>query len=131
MIALDTSAIVAIACREPESDRYNALIATKEALVGTPTLLEARMVLERKIPGFADAFLTGFLGNAAVHPLAFTLEMVTAATDAFRRYGKGRGHPAQLNFGDCLAYAVAKAEQVPLLYKGTDFASTDIAAAAP
>ncbi len=130
MIALDTSAIVAIACREPESDRFNALIATQEAFVGSPTLLEARMVLERNIPDFADAFFTSFLATQVIHPVAFTLEMFAAAAAAFREYGKGRGHPAQLNFGDCLSYAVAKVEEVPLLYKGADFARTDIAAAA-
>lgn len=56
--------------------------------------------------------------NAASH--------LSAARDAFDRYGKGRGHPAQLNFGDCLVYGFAKAEGLPLLFKGNDFAQTDI-----
>jgi ribonuclease VapC len=57
--------------------------------------------------------------------------MYRIAIEAFDRFGRGRGHPAKLNFGDCMAYAVAKAHQVPLLYKGDDFAKTDIATALP
>ena len=56
---------------------------------------------------------------------------IGAASDAFDRFGKGIGHPAKLNFGDCMAYAVAKVHDVPLLYKGTDFAQTDIRPALP
>lgn len=129
MIALDTSALVAIACAEPEEEEFNRLIAVKSALVGTPTLLEARMVLSTLMPDYAEVFIANLLDRPAIHPVAFTLDTYWAAVDAFDRYGKGRGHPARLNFGDCLAYAIAKAHDVPLLYKGADFAHTDIAAA--
>ena len=129
MIALDTSAIVAIACSEPEEEAFNRLISTKEAVVGTPTLLEARMVLESKLPEFADQFMQSFLDTRFIHPVAFSLSMHFEAMEAFRRFGKGRRGPAGLNFGDCISYAVAKFHDAPLLYKGDDFARTDISSA--
>lgn len=131
MIALDTSAIVAIALSEDEEERFNRVIATREALVGTPTLVEARMVLTREIPAFVEAYIHDFIGRPSIHPVAFNLAMFEAAAAAFDAYGKGRGHPARLNFGDCMAYAVAKVHDAPLLYKGSDFAHTDIRAALP
>ena len=131
MIALDTSAIIAIACAEPEEAAFNGLIARREALVGTPTLLETRMVLATKMPDYADTFLSSLLKRPSIHPVAFTLDMYRAATDAFRHFGKGRENPAGLNFGDCMAYAVAKVHGAPLLYKGDDFQKTDIASALP
>ena len=82
MIALDTSAIVAIALGEPEEDEFSREIASREALVGTPTLLEVRVVLTQKIDD-ADAFITKFLEPYQVHPVAFSLKMFLAASDAF------------------------------------------------
>jgi ribonuclease VapC len=73
MIALDTSAIVAIACAEPEEEAFNRLISLREALVGTPTLLETRLVLESKLPEFADEFMESFLDSRFIHPVAFSL----------------------------------------------------------
>lgn len=131
MIALDTSAIIAIACAEPEEDAFNGLIAKHEALIGTPILLETRMVLATKMPEYADTFVASLLKRPSIHPVAFTLDMYRAATDAFRRYGKGRQNPAGLNFGDCMAYAVARVHGAPLLYKGDDFRQTDIPPAFP
>lgn len=131
MIALDTSAIVAIALDEEEEEPFNKLIAAREALVGTPTLLEARLVLTSRIPNHADQFLDRFMRRPSVHPVAFSLPMYHAAVDAFDRFGKGKGHPAKLNICDCMAYAVARHHDVPLLYKGDDFSKTDIARAFP
>ncbi len=130
MIALDSSAIVAIALREPEADHYLDVIALRQAIIGAPTLVETHLVLSRRTHAFHD-FLRRFVSPPVVHLIAFTPEMYAVATDAFDRYGKGRGHRAQLNFGDCLAYAVAKARDVPLLYKGADFGRTDIRPAFP
>ena len=105
---------------------FNRLIAVEQGIVGTPTLLETRMVLTARIPSQTDQFVGGLLGRPSIHPVAFTLEMYSAAVEAFRRYGKGGGHPAALNFGDCLSYAVASVHRLPLLYKGEDFGRTDI-----
>jgi ribonuclease VapC len=76
-------------------------------------------------PGLAR--LDAFLAEAEIETLPFTAAHATAARDAFLRYGKGR-HPAGLNFGDCMSYAVAKMEGRPLLFKGDDFRQTDIEA---
>ena len=129
MIALDSSAIVAIALEEPEVGDFKALIARFEALVGTPTLFESYLVLEQRIPGAADEFLSSFIKRPSMHPVAFNLPMYQLARDAFKAFGKGKGHPAKLNFGDCMSYAVAKFHDVPLLFKGDDFRLTDIRAA--
>jgi ribonuclease VapC len=131
VIALDSSAIVAIAVREPEADSFLDVIGARSAVIGAPTLVETHLVLSRKAPGVFGDFLRGFVIPPHVRVIDFTAEMYHLATDAFDRYGKGRGHRAQLNFGDCLAYAVAKAKDVPLLYKGADFAHTDIRPALP
>jgi ribonuclease VapC len=71
------------------------------------------------------------LENAGVLAIPFDEAMTKAAFEAFRRFGKGQGAPAQLNFGDCAAYALAKLRNEPLLFKGDDFARTDIARALP
>lgn len=130
MIALDTSAIVAIALAEAESDEFCRRIAKEGAVVGIPTLLETRLALASRIDG-ADQFVRMFLVPLEIQTVDFTLEMYRLAAEAFDRYGKGRGHRAQLNYGDCLAYGVAKARSLPLLFKGGDFALTDIRPALP
>lgn len=129
MIAIDTSAVVAIALEESEKDAYTDEIALNGGVVGTPTLFECRMVLSSKMGRFADRFMSQFIQRPSVHPVPFTLDMYRVAADAFERFGKGRGHPAGLNFGDCMAYAVAKQHKAPLLYKGDDFSRTDIRSA--
>ncbi|GEP05658.1 type II toxin-antitoxin system VapC family toxin [Methylobacterium oxalidis] len=126
MIALDTSAIVAIAMEEAEGDLFEEIVVARSAIVAPPTLLEARMVLTARVPDFAPRFLDNLVGWPSVTVVPFTLDMYRAASDAFLRFGKGRGHRAQLNFGDCLAYAVARTHAAPLLFKGDDFVHTDI-----
>lgn len=105
-IVVDTSAIIAILRNEPEKDRFvDALLAANPRFMSAVSLQEAAMVI------------AGRLGDAA-------------AREAFLRFGKGR-HAASLNFGDCAAYALARANQLPLLFKGGDFGQTDIVAAVP
>jgi len=128
-IALDSSAIVAIALEEAEHSDFSALIARHEALVGTPTIFETYLVLEQRNPVAGVDFLNAFIRRPSVHPVAFTLEMYRHAQEAFENFGKGKGHPAKLNFGDCMSYAVAKFHDVPLLFKGDDFRLTDVRAA--
>ena len=98
-------------------------------LIGAPTMVEAAIVLRRLLPedgqDALDAFITGY--NMTLIP--FTARHIGAARTAIERFGKGR-HPASLNFGDCMSYAVARVENEPLLFKGNDFAHTDITAAA-
>lgn len=86
------------------------------------------MVLEGKYSGDAGAYLDQFLSRAKVEIVPFDKEQLLVARAAFRRFGKGR-HPAALNFGDCAAYALAQWTGEPLLYKGLDFAATDVPSA--
>jgi len=125
LIAVDTSALVAVALGEPERADFNLCIARHGALIGTPTLLELSLVLTTRLHGGADAFLDGLLRLPGIHPVDFSLDLSRAASEACLRFGRGR-HPAGLNFGDCMAYAVARVHDVPLLFKGDDFARTDI-----
>lgn len=84
------------------------------------------MVLGSLMPTFADTFIDRFIATPSVRPVSFGVEAYRAAAYAFQRYGKGQGHAACLNFGDCLSYAVAKVHAVPLLFKGNDFVHTDL-----
>ena len=131
MIALDSSALVAIAVLEPEAEDFVNLIAVQPCIVGTPTVLETSMVVRDRSGDEGIAVLERILARKEIRVLPFDLIHLTLARQAFGKYGKGQGHSAQLNFGDCMAYAVAKRENVPLLYKGNDFTQTDIEPAFP
>ena len=126
---VDSSVLVAILLREPEADRYIDFIGIDGTCkVAAPTLLETSLVLAgRHGPAILEK-LDAYLSGASVETLAFTADHAAIARQAFLRFGKGR-HPASLNYGDCISYAVAKLEDMPLLYKGEDFTQTDIEAA--
>lgn len=126
MIVIDTSALIAIAFEEPEGEPFIREIARRGAIVATTTLVEASTVLSRMEEEVATRFLDGIVGRPSIRIVAFSLEMYEVARAAYRLYGKGLGHPAKLNLGDCLSYAVAKVHDLPLLFKGADFAHTDI-----
>jgi ribonuclease VapC len=98
------------------------------AVIGAPTLLETAMVLSFFTRQDARLALMTALRRLRVEVVPFSEEHYDVAAEAFLRYGKGR-HPAGLNFGDCMSYAVAAMSGLPLLYAGEDFALTDIAAA--
>jgi ribonuclease VapC len=129
LIALDSSALVAIVLVEPEADDFARVIGRQKCMVGWPTILETSLVLRTSSQEVSGGpFLEALLARPNVQALAFDRVLYRAARYAFEQYGKGR-HPARLNFGDCMAYAVAKAHGVPLLYKGADFSHTDITSA--
>ena len=130
MIALDTSALVAIAVDEPEAKIFAEVLANNRCVIAAPTLFELHMVLRDRAGDVGLQFLEALMNRRNVQRVDFTEAHFRLAASAFDRYGKGQGHSAKLNFGDCMAYAVAKAHEVPLLYKGADFAQTDIASAA-
>jgi ribonuclease VapC len=123
---LDSSALVAILFKEPEAERLAGMIRdTDTTAIAAPTLLETAIVAEgRTLPGMAEK-LDALLGAIRPEIVPFTAEHVSLARDAWRRYGKGR-HKAGLNLGDCFAYALAKERGQALLFKGDDFAATDI-----
>jgi ribonuclease VapC len=126
VIVVDTSALIAILLAEPEARSFGQIIYTASpALVAAPTLLEYHMVADshaRRSGVSPDTVIEGL--GLIVEP--WTIEHLHVARAAFRRFGKGQGHPAQLNYGDCMSYALAKAMNVPLLFKGGDFALTDV-----
>jgi ribonuclease VapC len=127
---VDASAIVAILNREPEADAFaDAIEASGAAVTSGIAVFEAALGLCRTRHASveeATADVEEFLSIAGVACAAITLEETRTALIAFARYGKGRGHPAQLTLGDCFAYAVARNRGLPLLFKGNDFTGTDI-----
>ena len=126
---LDSSVIVAIALREPGYEELVAKLRLAEVIgVGAPTLTETGMVLSTRLGTEPQGLLDRFLRDFGVVSVAFGEEHWREALEAFRRFGKGR-HPAALNFGDCLSYAVARLAGHPLLFVGEDFSRTDIEAA--
>ncbi len=126
---IDTSALLAILLREPDAERYERAIAGAwPRRISTVALLEAAMVVESRGGAAAGEELDELLARAEVELVAVTPEQAVAARRAWRRFGRGN-HPAKLNFGDCFAYALASTTGEPLLFKGEDFARTDIEAA--
>jgi ribonuclease VapC len=128
-MVLDSSAIVAIELQEPGFESLVDRIRDADAvLIGLPTMFETAMVLTGRRVRDARPWLRGFLQSVDAEAVPFTEAHLNAAMEAFLRFGKGR-HPAALNFGDCMSYAVAKVANMPLLYVGNDFPQTDIAPA--
>lgn len=123
---LDTSAVVAVFCQEPDFEALLDKLATAEGLgMGTPTIVETAIVLTARLRQDATGLLERFLQEFAVEPVPFGVPHWREAHDAYVRFGKGR-HRAQLNLGDCMSYATAKLARRPLLCVGNDFARTDI-----
>lgn len=126
MIVVDTSAWVAIILDEPEKSLFLERIASVDTrYTSAATLLEARMVLYRRSSDLIALFDRLILRmRAQIEPV--TASQSDIAFEAFRRYGKGTGNKAGLNFGDCFAYALAIERNAPLLFKGDDFLHTDV-----
>lgn len=125
-MVLDTSAMISILLREPGSEELIGCISRSAiVVVGAPTVVETAIVLSAKLKRDARPIVDGFLREAEVEVIPFSREHYEIAVEAFQRYGKGR-HPAALNFGDCLTYAMAYLPQFPLLATGNDFPQTDL-----
>ena len=128
-MVIDTSALVAIAFNEAEAPALELRIAEDPVrLISAATILEAAMVIETRLGEIGGSELDLWLHKAAVEIVPADANYADCARRAWRRFGKGR-HPAGLNFGDCFAYALARLSEEPLLFKGSDFAQTDIQAA--
>ena len=130
MMALDSSALLAIVLEEPEKPRFANEVAHTDCIIGAPNVLEAQLAAFARGGEQSLRSLRYLLAQPTIEIADFTDRHAQVAFDAFERFGRGR-HPAKLNFGDCMAYAVAKLANAPLLYKGGDFALTDIRAALP
>ncbi len=130
MIVADTSALVAVLFGEPEREGFLDLIeSSAPVLLSTPSVLETRMVVHGRKGERAVVLAEDFLRQACFEWVAPDAAQTDAAYAAFVAFGKGSGHPAGLNFGDVFSYALAKVRGVPLLFKGEDFAHTDIESA--
>jgi ribonuclease VapC len=129
MIVIDTSALIAVLNHEPERTAfYQAIVAADRCLVSAVTYQEAGHVLiaKRGVNGLYD--LEDFLALIKAEIIPHDMHLAALALEAFRRYGKGIDPKARLNFCDCAVYALAKAMQAPLLFKGEDFTETDLRA---
>ena len=131
MIVVDSSALIAILRREPEADNFLHIMAEADGcMLSSVTWLEISMVLAGRT-GDAESWteLDALISRARIEIVAQDTELAEAARTAFLNYGRGR-HPAALNLGDCASYALAKQRSLPLLFKGNDFARTDLQSAA-
>ena len=127
---VDASAIVAILTGEPEADTLaDILDAARLPITSAVAVFEAVLgICRKRHASVAEAQddVREFLETAGIQTVSITDREADGALEAFARYGMGRGHPAQLNMGDCFAYATAKNYRASLLFKGEDFTKTDI-----
>jgi len=129
-VVVDSSAILAILLDEPEADALiRILAATPHCRMSAFSFLETAIVIEAKKGGAGGRELDLFLHKAQIEVVSFDAEQSQLARDGWQKYGKGR-HPAGLNIGDCCSYALAVSSGEPLLFKGDDFARTDVKIAA-
>jgi len=129
-VIVDSSALVAILKREPERQEFTqALKDTAEVRISAATYFEASIVVDSARDPIASRMLDDLIENCKIEIEPVTPEQARIARQAYRDYGRGSGHKANLNFGDCFAYALARVKREPLLYKGDDFVHTDIRSA--
>ncbi len=128
-MVLDTSALIAIHTEEPGfRELFQKVDEARTVLIGAPTVFETAVVMSSRSKVDARLALSHGLRRMRATIVPFTEEHYEAAATAFMRFGKGR-HPAGLNFGDCMSYAVAVVSGLPLLYTGKDFSLTDVRSA--
>lgn len=127
MTVVDSSALVAVLKQEPDALLIAQALATQGSLlIAAPTYLECGVVVLSKLGSAGLAELEGLTTHLRLDIVPFDSALARIGFEAFRRYGRGTGHRAQLNFGDCFSYALAKSRNLPLLFKGDDFIHTDI-----
>jgi ribonuclease VapC len=128
-VIVDSSAIVAVLRREAEADRFAGLLAaTSQLKMSAATYVELACVVDRRIGPLGLARLDEFLEGLQIAIVDFTAQQAQLARYAYVTFGKSH-HDAALNFGDCFTYALAKETGEPLLFKGNDFAKTDVSSA--
>lgn len=128
---VDSSALVAILREEPDWKTLRSKIVYSEKLprMTSPNYVETAVVIDGSRNPATSRKLDDLLEELEIEVVAFTPQQARVAREAYRDFGKGSGHPARLNFGDCMAYALARSERAPLLFVGNDFTHTDIEAA--
>src|ERR1700680_2657614 len=129
---IDTSALIAILRDEPEAAAYAKAIETAiSRRMSAANFVEAAIVIDGSRDPVASRRFDDLVREASLIIEPITEAQARIARDAYRDFGKGSGHPAKLNFGDCFAYALAKVTGEPLLFKGEDLAHTDVTPALP
>jgi ribonuclease VapC len=124
---IDTSVVVAIVRREPGYRAYlDAMAGSDTRLISAANYVEAAIVLDQAADAVVRATLDDLLRELEIQIAPVSGEQARLARQAHHQFGRGRGHPAGLNFGDCFAYALARERNEPLLYKGDEFSHTDI-----
>lgn len=128
-MVIDTSALLTILFAEKDAERFEEAIAEDSVrLISAATVLETAIVVEARLGEAGGREFDLLLHKAEIDVVGVVADQVEVARQAYRRFGKGR-HPAGLNFGDCFSYALSKTSGEPLLFKGDDFARTDVEAA--
>jgi ribonuclease VapC len=131
-VIVDSSAVVAVVRQEADAwILHRALIGARRARMSAANFVEAAVVVDGARDPVASRELDRYLEQMDVEVVAFTPDQARIARDAYRDFGRGSGHPAKLNLGDCFAYALAKDTGEPLLYTGDDFGHTDVIPAVP
>jgi ribonuclease VapC len=126
-MVVDSSALLAILLNEPEAEEFASILKnSKLKIIAAPTYLETCMAAKPKLGPRAIDEIKYLMDLAVIETIDFTVDASELAVKTFLKFGKGQGHPAQLNFGDCMSYAVSKLEGLPLLFKGDDFSQTDV-----
>lgn len=127
---LDTSALIAILRDEPEAPRFaTAIERAVHRRISAVNYVEAAAVIDGSRDPIASRRFDELIREAEIAIEPVTETQVRIARHAYRDFGKGSGHPAKLNFGDCFAYALAKVKREPILFKGDDFSQTDVTSA--
>lgn len=126
---VDSSVIIAIVLEEPEQEMFNAILAqSNDSKLSAGSWIELAAVMTNRAAILAPT-IDRLMAHFQIEIAAVTADQARIGHEAYRRYGRGSGHPARLNFGDCFAYALSRATGEPLLFKGDDFSQTDIVAA--
>jgi ribonuclease VapC len=126
-VIIDTSAILAILFAEPDAATHAAAIeAAGQRRISVVNYVEAAVVIDGRRDPVASRRFDDAIREAGISIEPVDEQQARIAREAYRDFGRGSGHPARLNFGDCFAYALARSRAEPLLFKGNDFSQTDI-----
>jgi ribonuclease VapC len=126
-VIIDSSVLVAILAHEPESRAFtNAIKSVVVRRISAATYVETAAVVDGRRDPVLSSSLDRLIAMMRIEVVPFSVQQARLAREAYQRFGRGSGHPAHLNMGDCFSYALARDLGEPLLFKGTDFALTDI-----
>jgi ribonuclease VapC len=126
-VVVDSSAIMAILKREEDARQIAERLSSAEAkFLSAATYMECGTVVVRRYGSEGLSVMQDLVHALKLEIVSLTSDQANLGIGAFFRYGRGSGHPAKLNFGDCFSYALAKTRNLPLLFKGNDFSHTDI-----